>query len=216
MFPSHSPPTGLIERFGLFIESLKRAVADGVRRDPKRLGPLSAVLWNYLGRTLRRLAALHARFEAGTLAPRPRPRPAAPRPAADPPAFDGLAAYDPPSDGLAPERQRRAPRLPPGAVLAEYWAGHFYAYLLPLLEDPEMRSLLAAAPQAGRLLRPLWRMMTDDPLPEPLRLPPRDPTPRPPPRPRPLWRFTPLQPGATPAAARGLRRSAPWRGNARE
>ncbi len=38
-----------------------------------------------------------------------------------------------------------------------------------------MRALLAASPQAGRLLRPLWRKLTTDPLPEPLRLPPKRP-----------------------------------------
>ena len=50
---------------------------------------------------------------------------------------------------------------------------HFLAPLRELVDDPQMRALLAAAPQAGRLLRPLWRKLTTDPLPEPLRLPPR-------------------------------------------
>ncbi len=51
------------------------------------------------------------------------------------------------------------------------------AYFIPqfqaLLDDPEMRALLAASPQAGRLLRPLWRKLSPDPLPEVLRPPPR-------------------------------------------
>ncbi|MBN9562893.1 MAG: hypothetical protein J0H14_19535, partial [Alphaproteobacteria bacterium] len=34
------------------------------------------------------------------------------------------------------------------------------------------RAFLAAVPQAGRLLRPLWRRLTTEPLPDILRLPP--------------------------------------------
>jgi hypothetical protein len=45
--------------------------------------------------------------------------------------------------------------------------------LRALLDDAEMRALLAAAPQAGRLLRPLWRKLTPERLPEVLRLPRR-------------------------------------------
>ena len=52
--------------------------------------------------------------------------------------------------------------------------------LQALLDDPEMRALLAAAPQAGRILRPLWRKLSPRPLPAVLRLPPRPRKPRPP------------------------------------
>src|SRR6185312_9188541 len=47
-------------------------------------------------------------------------------------------------------------------------------------DDPEMRAFLAAVPRAGRLLRPLWRKLTTERLPEVLRLPPRPRAPRPP------------------------------------
>jgi hypothetical protein len=60
-------------------------------------------------------------------------------------------------------------------VLAAYRLTAFATPLRELLDDPEMRALLAATPQAGRLLRPLWRKLTTDPLPEVLRLPPRPP-----------------------------------------
>ncbi|MBN9559359.1 MAG: hypothetical protein J0H14_01360, partial [Alphaproteobacteria bacterium] len=60
-----------------------------------------------------------------------------------------------------------------------------FSHLQALLEDPEMREFLAAAPQAGRLLRPLWRKLSPDVLPDILRLPPRPPRPRKPRAPRP-------------------------------
>jgi hypothetical protein len=50
--------------------------------------------------------------------------------------------------------------------------------LQALLDDPEMRALLAASPQAGRILRPLWRKLSPRPLPAVLRLPPRPKRPR--------------------------------------
>ncbi|MBN9562298.1 MAG: hypothetical protein J0H14_16470 [Alphaproteobacteria bacterium] len=61
----------------------------------------------------------------------------------------------------------------------------FASNLYTLLEDPEMRAFLAAAPEAGRILRPLWRKLTPEALPEILRLPPRPRQPRAPRPPRP-------------------------------
>ena len=110
------------------------------------------LLWNYLARTLRRFAALQARHQAGTL-----PASAAPRAAS------------------AAERAARPARvrLPHGAVLARFHAAHLSALLRHFVEEPETRALLEAAPQTGRLLRPLWRMLTRDKLPQALRPPPR-------------------------------------------
>ena len=51
--------------------------------------------------------------------------------------------------------------------------------LILLLQDPEMPALVRAAPQTGRLLRPLCRALAVD-LPDWLRLPPRPPSPPPP------------------------------------
>ncbi len=160
MPPDTPPPTGILPRFAHLIEALKRAMAEGIGRRHETLGPLAVLLWRYLARTLRRLAALHARFAAGTLATAPR-RSTAPRPAAD-----------------RPTSTRRPPRIPRGPVLLRYYLVHFVAPLRALLEEPEMRALLAASPQAGRLLRPLWRKLTTDPLPEVLRLPAEPPQPK--------------------------------------
>jgi hypothetical protein len=147
----------VIHRFTLFIEALKRAMADGIRPREHALAAMALPLWHYLGGTLRRLAALHARFAAGTLAPAPG-HSRAPRPASE-----------------RPTPVRRPPCIPPGPVLLRYHLVHFAAPLRELVEHPEMRALLAASPQAGRLLRPLWRKLTTDPLPEPLRPPPKPP-----------------------------------------
>ncbi len=58
-------------------------------------------------------------------------------------------------------------------MLLRFHAQHLVAGLRELVEAPETATLLAAAPEAGRLLRPLWRMLTRDRLPEVLRLPRR-------------------------------------------
>ncbi len=151
------PPTGMIPRFSRFIEAMKRGVADGADRRRLlgplgKLGPLAGLLWHYLGHTRRRLTALHARYAAGRLSAAPRRR-ATSRPAADRPG------------------SARRPGIPRGPVFLQYGLGCFVLELRALVEDPEMRALLAASPQAGRLLRPLWRKLTTDPLPEPLQLP---------------------------------------------
>jgi hypothetical protein len=169
-----SPPTNLIPRFSLFIEGLKRAVGEGLLRRPDTLGPLAILLGNYLSGTLRRLAALHARFAAGKLPAVTRAR----RPATE-----------------RPPTERRPAAIPRGPVLLTEFRAGFDEMLQVLLDDPEMRALLAASPQAGRILRPLWRKLSPGPLPEVLRLPPR---PRRQPKPR--------QPRAKSAAgAPGLR-----------
>ena len=157
-------------RFGLLVERLRWTLADWVDRNPRKrdvLGPLALLLWKYLQRTTRRLAALHAQFAAGTLVSatlasatrKDRARRQAAEPA---------------------ESTSRGEKLPSGPVLARFGAGYLGAWLLALVDDPEMQALLAASPQAGRLLRPLWRRLTNDPLPAPLRLAPKPPRSEPP------------------------------------
>jgi hypothetical protein len=63
-------------------------------------------------------------------------------------------------------------------VLLTVFRAGFDEMLQALLDDPEMRALLAASPQAGRILRPLWRKLSTYPLPPVLRLPPRPRRPR--------------------------------------
>ncbi len=155
MVSRDSSPTGPARRFGCLIGQLKQAIAAGIGRDHATLGPLAVILWNYLARSLRRFAALQARYEAGTLHVSPSPRASVER-------------------GAPPTPARPAPpRLPRGAVLARFNAAHLCPVLRRFVEEPETQALLAAAPEIGRLLRPLWRMLTRDELPEGLRLPPR-------------------------------------------
>jgi hypothetical protein len=173
-------------RFSLFIGWVKRAMGEGLLMrqvtpggEAAAVGPLVILLGNYLSTTLRRLVALHGRFAAGTLAAAPRERPAVKSTAERASADQG--------------KERRAPAIPPGPVLLREFRVRLDSHLRALLEEPEMRALLAAAPQAGRLLRPLWRKLSLEPLPEMLRLPPRPRKPRAPRPPRP----------AKPAAASG-------------
>ncbi len=175
------PATGLVPRFALFIGVMKRCMADGIdwRRRQGTLGSLGLIagpLWNYLSHTLRRFAALHARFAAGRLppagarrAPRPAPRATAPL---DHPAPD---TNNPAPETAAPETaapETAAPAPPPaiprGPVFLEYGMGGSASHLRELLDEPEMRAFLAASPQARRILRPLWRRLSADPLPEAL------------------------------------------------
>ncbi len=151
------PPSGILPRFSLLIEAMKRGLIEGARRR-QRIGPtgppgsLVGVLLKYLMDTWRRLTALQARLAAGKLPTAPR-RTATPRPTAD-----------------RPRPPRRPPAIPSGPVLRQYGMAYFAYALRDLLDDPEMQALLAAAPQAGRLLRPLWRKLSPEPLPEVLRL----------------------------------------------
>ena len=158
-----SPPTGLMPRFSFFINAMRWTLGQIMlmRHDTM---PLAVLLGDYLSVTLRRLAALHARFAAGKL-------PAAPR-------VRRLAA-----GRVVADRPRAEPRpsgIPPGAVMMTVFREGFDEQLQALLDDPEMRALLAASPQAGRILRPLWRKLSPRPLPDVLRLPPKPRQPKPP------------------------------------
>jgi len=157
-------------RFTLFINAMRWTLGQIMlmRHDTV---PLAVLLGDYLSATLRRLAALHARFAAGTLPAGPRVR----RPAA------GRVV----AERLPPEP--RPPDTPPGAVTMTVFREGFDEQLQALLDDPEMRALLAASPQAGRILRPLWRKLSPRPLPEMLRLPPRPRRAKPPARSHPSW-----------------------------
>ena len=133
---------------------------------PSRHPPIPTATWTLLtdrlGRLAQRLRSLFARIEAGTIAP-PRVSPAP----AHPPA-------------LRPQREHPPyPRLPS----ARGWINARVAEAAPcggemhmLLQDPATAALVSAAPQAGRLLRPLCRALAVD-LPDWLRLPARTPAP---------------------------------------
>jgi hypothetical protein len=158
-----SLPTGLMPRFALFINGVKQTIGEVILRRHEAV-PLAMLLWEYLSGTQRRLAALHARFAAGKLAAAPR----APLRVSDRAPAD------------RPRAERRPPGIPRGPVLLTVFRAGFDEMLQALLDDPEMRALLAASPRAGRILRPLWRKLSPGPLPAVLRLLPRSPRPKPP------------------------------------
>ena len=153
--------TPLGQAFAAILTGICGIVAHHAVRSP--IGALlSAIHWR-LNRLNNRLDALIQRWLAGTLpAPRARPASGAPR----------------------PERSK-APYYPaaPGWLLRLVQpTGQYIMQVELFLARPETRALLAAAPQAGRILRPLCRAMLI-PLPDHLRLPAR-PKPAPKPRPR--------------------------------
>ena len=145
-------PQALPDRFAAVIDVLCRSVAARGGRGGLP-GPFIVLVWSWLRRTARRFARLAAKVEAGTL---PRRR----RPAAHGKSRT-LPADPPPDDPKRPRRPPR-PRLPrgfawlPRLVPAASVSG---SQLQHLLGTPEMAALLEAAPQAGRLLRPLCRML---------------------------------------------------------
>ena len=151
---------------------------------PNQRPRLPIETWILLDTRLARLAArfqaLFARWRAGTL-----PKPC-------------------PSRAGRPARAQSAPRLPS----ERGWINGRIADAAPcagllgyLLYDPGLPDFVAAAPQAGRILRPLCRMLAIDPPPY-LRLPPR------PARQRPARPAQPKQP--RPPRARPHRGGLPY------
>ncbi len=186
------------ETFAGILTGLRNAIAAAAAKNPlARL--LLVLLWSRLGRLARRFIALAARVEAGTAAPRPRR--ASPHPAEK--------RARPPYQRL-PRRFAWLPPQVPGAAAfgsqLQYW-----------LATEEMAAILAAAPQAGRMLRPLCRMLgvrpppALAPPPRPARTPAPDcrPAARPSPaapRSRPPRGGAGRDPAAQPAAQAGARR----------
>ena len=157
-------------RFTSFLADLRVAVAAHAPRDPQR-AVLFGLLWGRLGRMASRFETLFAKWQAGAL---PKPR----KPRAN------------------PQRTRRpTPRLPQRRawLLAEpeifrLAAAACRSRLEHLFTDPAMAAFLQAAPQAGRILRPLCHMLgAESPLPLPPRpRPAAKPRQPPPARPAPL------------------------------
>jgi len=123
----------------------------------------------YLNRQARRFAALVARWQAGTL------------PALRPPAVDRARPLPAPERVAQPRPPGKLPRgfmwlsrlFPENAVPVQF-------ALSDLVDNwPDTAALVAAAPQAGRILRPMCRMVGLTPPPY-LQLPKRPRRPRPP------------------------------------
>ncbi len=151
-------------------------------RPPRPQPPtaLFTLAWAYIGRTARRLENLIARWQTNTL---PQPRAPRIRPAH-------------PQDATKPAKLRLSPRLPRGrawlAITAGYHTRGRASQLNHLIESPDFKDFLAAAPQAARLLRPLCHILGIAPH---LALPTR---PRPPRIPHPKPRQDPTRPPPTP------------------
>ncbi len=134
----------LADRFALVLDGLCRVLAVRGSRD-RAATALMLLLWSRLRRTVQRFVDLAGRYRAGTLR---APRPYSPAPGRRPP----------PPGPLLPRRFGwLVARVPEAAIYGEY--------LRQMLADPEMASLLEAAPQASRLLRPLCRMLAVRPIP---------------------------------------------------
>jgi hypothetical protein len=150
------PAPGLAQTFSLVIAGLCRATASHIAID-RFAGPLLVRIFTRLHRLAARLTSLVARIEAGSLPPPPPTRPTAGRPT------------------------RRKPRLPESSgwlVRVVPRTAAYAAQVQALLDDPQTTALLQAAPHAGRILRPLCRMLAI-PLPENLRRPRRQADPPP-------------------------------------
>ncbi len=146
------------ERFTGILAWLNRALAAAAVRN-KAAAPLILLLWPRLNRLAARFTRLAARVAAGTATPRRR-------------ISLSLTSTRPRKPyARLPRRFGWLLRLEREAAAA---AG---SQLRHLLTDPEMADILAAAPQAGRLLRPLCRMLGVQPPPA-LALPPRPRAPR--------------------------------------
>ena len=142
--------------FSSLLTDLQAVIAAHAARN-RALGVLLAALWGRIARMRTRLDRLVALWRAGKL-----PKPRAPRPAA--------ARFDVPRD-------KPSVKFPttPGWLRRRvgYEVGAFGSQLQHMLSADEAKAFLAACPQAGRILRPLLRMLTPDPLPAVVELPPK-------------------------------------------
>ena len=153
----------LAERLHQITGALRHAIALRGGRNHAVI-PLVVLLWSYLGRAAARFDALAVRLAAGRVTKPRRSR------RDQPPAHDPGPPQDP---------RPRKPRVPGGhlwlfRLLPATAAGHG-SQLRHLLCEPEMAAFLGASPQAGRLLRPLCRLLGIKPAPDlpPALFPPR-------------------------------------------
>jgi hypothetical protein len=189
-----SSAPGLAQTFWLIINGLREAVA---RRSAARHSetPVLVLVWGRLNRLAQRFAALVAHVEAGTLRPPRRGAPLrrrAPPPEETPPPGEATPPREPsppggpppPGGPAPPDPAAENPPRPPRKRYPEafgwliralpYEAACFGSQLQHQFSQPEMIALIEAAPQVGRILRPLCQILAIE-LPPSLRLPPRPP-----------------------------------------
>ena len=168
--------TPLAQSYASPIDAVCRTLAHHAALN-RLLAPVLGQLGTRLRRMLPRLDRLALRWQAGrNLTPRPpRKRPAGPRPAPPATPFAGVRL---------PGRRAWLLHLCPHASFG-------ISTVERMLADPEIAALAAAAPQTGRLLRPLCRMYGIAP-PAWLALPRRPRKPRPRAEPKPRLRLRPI------------------------
>jgi hypothetical protein len=141
-------------------------------------GPIWTLLWFRLERLGNRLTRLHERWRTNTL-PTPRPKtPNRPKSVRKPPPQ--IPEFPHPGTALV-DSPTRLPRGRGWIIRRIPEAGPSAGALHDLLQQPDTRDFIEAAPQAARLLRPLCHGLGID-QPAWLKLPPR---PRKPRKPRP-------------------------------
>ncbi len=137
--------------FSSILTDLQAVIAAGAARD-RRLTVLLVAVWGRVARMRSRLERLVALWRAGTL-PAPRLRQVVRARAA----------------GVVP--QLRFPTIP---GWLRHRLGHdvsaYASQLQHALGEAECVAFLAAVPEAGRILRPLLRMLTPDAVPDVIRL----------------------------------------------
>ena len=157
MNPFQTLPLPVADRLAATLDGLARAVAARSARGPSWLGGLEALaglliilIWTRVKRADVKIQALLARLRAGTLrvAAARRPR-------------EGRRESAP---ATRPRAEIKVPRrfgwlLP----LVPCEAAGFAAQLRLHLAEPEMVALLAACPQARRILAPVCRMLAIEP-----------------------------------------------------
>jgi hypothetical protein len=209
MFVTLAPALTVTDRFARIMDALCRVVAAS-RTERLGPGPLIVLIWTRLRRMATRVAKLAARVQAGTL-----PKQRAKQPPSDEntrrtrgenPRHTCASRYPGmPASFLPGSPPPRLPntfgwliRMVPAAACCRSQLHH-------LLSDPEFATLLTAAPQMGRVLRPLCRMLAIK-VPAFLARAPVDPSPHllPPPctdpAPRPIGNTTPPHPPDPPPA----------------
>jgi len=166
-----TPTTALADAFFSIVERLWNGIA-AEAQERRLYAPLTVAIGGRLQRLADRFTSLVARFNAGKLRLPDPARPALPRPTAAAPR----TRWAPDADSRLPGAFGWVQRLLPESSV---WPA---TALGLLVEQPEVADLMAAAPQAGRILRPLCHMLGIRPPPA-LAVPPRPCVPETPPEP---------------------------------
>ena len=157
--------------FALAVDTILKVLwREGFARGPQEMVRMT---YNRIRRLERRFNALVARWRAGTL-PAARAGEGTPHP--DPPGQARWQGLTPPQGGRE-KKQRGAWPFPRGRawiirLLVPVTGPQCVGTLCLAWDDPEMAAFFAAAPQVGRILRPLAEMI-GAPLPAWLKLPKR-------------------------------------------